>query len=154
MRFFFYKHSLKSILQFGIKNVICHLPARSMFTTRRSKRLSFLVQVNVSVSWATHHESLILAKLLSHDRALSFLFTAFLYSISCTLKIVIKSNICQRKVCLWTAQKRPNGRHCSTATRCAEPQHKSLLLAGAKDPLWNLWFGVFKGWFDLIFQFN
>ena len=57
---------------------------------------------------------------------------------------------CQHKVCLWSIQKRSNGHQCSTATRCAELQNKSLLLAWAKDPLWNLWFGVFKR----LVQFN
>ena len=57
-------------------------------------------------------------------------FIAFLYSILSTLQFGIKKNhVCLRKVCLWSAQKRPNGRHCSTETQCAELQHKSLLMA-------------------------
>ena len=43
------------------------------------------------------HKKFLLAKLLSRDGALSFPFTAFIYSISSTLQFGIKNNhICQR----------------------------------------------------------
>ena len=73
-----------------------------------------------------------MAKFLSRERPLYFLFIAFLYSILSTLQFGInKNHVCLRKVYLWSAQKQPNGRHCSSEPRCAELQHKSLLLAMA-----------------------
>ena len=143
-------NSISSTLQFGIKNIYANV--KFVYEVLKNG------QTIVICSTATRcvepqHKSLLLAKVLSRDRALYFPFTAFRYSISSTLQFGIKKNhIRQRKVCLWRAQKRPNGRQCSTATRCAELQHKRLLLAWAKDPLWNLWFGVFNAWFNSIFQ--
>ena len=100
---------------------------KSMFTSRRC--VCFFSSRRTSRWPESLHKSLILAKFLSRERALSFPFITFLYSnLFSTLQFGKKKNhICLRKVCLWSTQKRPNGCHSSSATQCVELQHKSLL---------------------------
>ena len=101
---------------------------KSMFTSRQC--VCFFSSRRTSRWPDSQHENMILAKFLSRERSLSFPFIAFLRSILSTLQFDIKKNqLCLSKVCLWSAQKRPNGRHCITEILCVELQHTSLLLA-------------------------
>ena len=58
---------------------------------KHPKTVVIAAQVTATRCAEPHHKSLLLAKVLSRDRALSFPFTAFLYSISSTLQFVIKN---------------------------------------------------------------
>ena len=147
-------YSISSTVQFGMKIKNIYANAKYVYEAPKNGQTVVICSTATRCS-EPQHKCLLLVKVLLRDGALSFPFTAFLYSISSTLQFGIKKNhICQHKVCLWNAQKRPNGRQCSIETRCTELQHKSLLLAWSKDLLWNLGFGVFSASFNLIFQFN
>ena len=109
---FFYKDSRKSTLQFGIRKKR-YMWTKSMFTSRRC--VCFFLSRRTSRWPESLLKSLILAKFLSRERALSFPFIAFLYSILSTLQFGIKKNhICLRKVCLHSPK---NGQTVVTAAQ-------------------------------------
>ena len=107
MRFFLLKYSLKSTLQFVIKNVIGQrevcLPAAEAITF--SSPAGHFSELSHSIkAWYWLSFYCVIERFSP--------FTTFLYSISSTLQFGMKNkHICQRKVCLWSAQKRPNGSH-------------------------------------------